>query len=234
VSDEQIIEFVKNRKRRITFSRLLTHFKYTPAGSNYMRMKQLIADNKLIRKMKLRSGIKIKRQLKKAKSNRFTISRFTKDEVRLLTALYESGKTTREIASEMNLPFRKIINKVYTLGLSKKRYEAQTMQQRKPFVPMSYTEKTTQMAEKATKPENNYVRFPAICNNEGMLRIVTKDLINKSINAINIDYAEHFGVAEADWQYFLGRFMENSQQIAKHFEIENKFVLENNSKITYG
>jgi len=226
ISDEQIIEFVKNRKRRITFSRLLTHFKYNNAGNNYMRMKRLIAGKGLMKKMKLRGMIQTPKSLKEM--------RFSKDGVRLLTDLYESGKTSKEIAFVMNLPQRTIINKVYNLGLSKKQHKAQTMQQRKPFVPMSYTEKVKQMAEKQTTPESTYAPFPAICNNEGMLRIVTKDLINKSIQAINIDYADHFGVAESDWSYFLGRFMENSDKIAKHFEIENKFVLENNSRITYG
>jgi hypothetical protein len=231
MSDEQIIEFVKNRKRKITFSRLLAHFKYHSEGNNYVRMKRLISENGLMGKMKFN------RMTKTAKSTKQM--RFSKDEVRLLIDLYESGKSLKEIAIIMNLPHRTIINKAFNLGLSKKasamlRHKAQTMQQRKPFVPMNYTEKVTQIAQQQAKPESTYAPFPAICNNEGMLRIVTKDLINKSIQAINIDYADHFGVAESDWSYFLGRFMENSDKIAKHFEIENKFVVENNSRITYG
>jgi len=117
------------------------------------------------------------------------------------------------------------------LGMSKAGVHHHYMKHRKPFVPQSYEQRCTQMAEKQT----GYVPFPEIVMNNGMLRLTTLDLIRHHINGITAEYAEHFGIGkDKEWVDFLSSFMQQSSQIAKHFNVPNKFVLEQNKIVFRG
>jgi hypothetical protein len=69
----------------------------------------------------------------------------------------------------------------------------------------------------------SYKQFPAVAQNVGMVRQVTKDLLNKHILKISDDYQDSFGVQ--DWDRFLLKFMLMSKDIAEHFGVQNRFKM---------
>jgi hypothetical protein len=165
----------------------------------------------------------------KRKSN----SLFSDKEIAIIQEMRARGERGNAIAKVLGCNPQKVYNKIYVLGLDKNKHSP-PMQNRRPFVPFTYTEAVTKMADKQTKP-NEYNSFPDICDNNGMCRIVTKDLINHHISSINLsDHAELFGIDCREWDTFVGRYIWNAIHIAKHFEVENKFKIEGNDKIVYG
>lgn len=136
----------------------------------------------------------------------------------------------------------------------KKIYKAHTMSNRKPSSYQEFIEKRIKeimIAQKVDyvtayklaiaewkpfkqhrtivqQPQMPVHPFPQICQSDGMLRLVVRDLIRKNIDSINIDYADNISVRENEWLNFLATFMVNSSKIAAHFEIADKFVVENN------
>jgi hypothetical protein len=83
----------------------------------------------------------------------------------------------------------------------------------------------------AQKP---YVPMPMVApQNNGLLRQIVSDLLKKHIDKINIEYADKIGVDEKEWDRFLIKFLQQSKNVAAHFDVPNKFKLEEGS-IRYG
>lgn len=221
ISDEKILSVLQSMKRAAIISRI--HKKIGWKGN--INPSQAIRINEIASKHHLTDKIKIKRKkayIPQKKNNKFR--RYSANEKQIRDKMIAEKKPTSEIAKVLNRPIQSIYNHI------------SKMKRRKPFVPQSYEQKCISLANKQTvitERIKSSTPFPEIIINNGMLRLVTKDLIARHINSINIDYADNFAIDEKDWQKFIMDFMLNSNKIAQHFGVPNKFKLASNNKIEY-
>jgi hypothetical protein len=221
ISDEKILSVLQSMKRAAIINRI--HKKVGWMGN--INTKQAIRIKEIASKHNLTGKIKVKRnkaQIPQTKSNKFR--RYSANEKQIRDTMLAEKKSAGEIAKALNRPIQPIYNHI------------SQMKRRKPFVPQSYEQKCISLANKQvviTEKIKPSAPFPELIINNGMLRLVTKDLIAKHINSINIDYADNLGIDEKTWIKFIMDFMLNSQKIAQHFGVPNKFKLASNNKIEY-
>jgi hypothetical protein len=264
VTDEKIVDFIKSIKRKLTLTRVFQKLGYKGGMQAHQkqRLEKLIADNNLQDRIKRnknrfvampqaeipmkairtrlseneknrirdmgRSGVSLKQIAKQTGRSKASVYQLCKDFIKKRRKFDET--TTERIlrGREEGKSFGQIGKEI---GMSKANVHHRYMNHRKAFVPQSYEQKCKQMAEKTT----SYAPFPELVMNNGMLRLTTQDLIRHHIASITAEYAEHFGIPnEQEWVGFLLTFMQQSSQIAKHFNVPNKFVLEQNKIVFRG